>query len=107
MAPHYGSSPVAAIVGAVARGTMNGAHEPGATVSPFDETRRPWRPAATVWAALAVAASTARYDVLWVSVTVLTLVAVIGYWLVAALELRTLAQQGRPQSHLPVVGAWP
>ena len=30
------------------------------------------------------------YNVLWVSVAVLTLVAVIGYWLVAALELRTL-----------------
>lgn len=31
-----------------------------------------------------------NYNVLWVSVTVLTLVAVVGYWLVAALELRTL-----------------
>ncbi|MCY4664487.1 MAG: ABC transporter permease subunit [Acidimicrobiaceae bacterium] len=30
------------------------------------------------------------YNVLWVSVAVLTLVAVIGYWLVAAFELRTL-----------------
>ena len=39
---------------------------------------------------IVIAASTARYDVLWVSVTVLTLVAVIAYWLVAALELRTL-----------------
>ena len=30
------------------------------------------------------------YNVLWVSVAVLTIVAVIGYWLVAAFELRTL-----------------
>ena len=37
-----------------------------------------------------VAASTARYDVLWVSVTVLTFVAVFGYWLVAVVESRTL-----------------
>ena len=37
-----------------------------------------------------IAYSTARYDRLWVSVTVLTLVAVTAYWLVTVVELRTL-----------------
>ncbi len=41
-------------------------------------------------AIMIIAYTQANYNVLWVSVTVLTLVAVFGYWLVAALENRTL-----------------
>lgn len=41
-------------------------------------------------AVMILAYTQSNYSVLWVSVTVLTLVAVFAYWLVAALELRTL-----------------
>ncbi|MDE0664168.1 MAG: ABC transporter permease, partial [Acidimicrobiaceae bacterium] len=43
-----------------------------------------------IGAVMVIAFTRNDYNVLWVSVAVLTLVAVIGYWLVAALELRTL-----------------
>jgi sulfonate transport system permease protein len=41
---------------------------------------------------MTVAANTARYDVLWVSVALLTIVAVAGYLAVAAFETRVLAR---------------
>ena len=43
-----------------------------------------------IGAVMVIAFTRNDYNVLWVSVAVLTIVAVIGYWLVAALELRTL-----------------
>ena len=43
-----------------------------------------------IGAIMVIAFTRNDYNVLWVSVAVLTLVAVIGYWLVAAFELRTL-----------------
>ena len=43
-----------------------------------------------IGAVMVIAFTRNDYNVLWVSVAVLTLVAVVGYWLVAALELRTL-----------------
>lgn len=45
-----------------------------------------------------IAYSTARYDRLWVSVTVLTIVAVFGYWLVSVLEVRTLQRMAPSMS---------
>jgi len=43
-----------------------------------------------IGAVMVIAFTRNDYNVLWVSVAVLTLVAVIGYWLVAAFELHTL-----------------
>ena len=43
-----------------------------------------------IGAIMVIAFTRNDYNVLWVSVAILTLVAVIGYWLVAAFELRTL-----------------
>ena len=47
-----------------------------------------------IGAVMIIAYTQNNYNVLWVSVTVLTLVAVFGYWSVAALELRTLERMG-------------
>ena len=43
-----------------------------------------------IGAIMVIAFTRNDYNVLWVSVAILTLVAVIGYWLVAVFELRTL-----------------
>lgn len=45
-----------------------------------------------------VAANTARYDTLWVCVTLLTLVAVIGYWLVSVMERSVLSRMAPERS---------
>ncbi len=43
-----------------------------------------------IGAVMVIAFTRNDYNVLWVSVAVLTIVAVIGYWLVAAVEVRTI-----------------